>query len=149
MSLRFDRASGDGAGATFARFDTLFGMRRAEIAPAGLYNSVGRTNFTSPAIRIEATPDARSDIYAQYRALWLASRTDAFSTTGVRDAAGRLGNFAGHQLDMRVRHWLVRDALRFEATAVALWKGRFLEAAPNAPRNGDARYVSLNLTAYF
>jgi hypothetical protein len=41
LSLHFDRASGDENGPTFGRFDTLYGMRRAEIAPSGLYNTVG------------------------------------------------------------------------------------------------------------
>ena len=119
VSLRFDRASGDENGPVFSRFDTLFVMRRAEIAPSGLYNSVGRANLLSPAIRLEVTPSKRTDAFVNYRPLWLASRTDAFSTTGVRDMSGLSGNFAGHQIEARVRHWLVQDALRFEANAGA------------------------------
>ena len=81
--------------------------------------------------------------------MWLASRTDAFSTTGVRDPAGRSGRFAGHQIETRIRYWLIPETLRLEANGVLLLKGRFLENAPNAQRNGDARYFSLNLTANF
>lgn len=149
VSLRFDRASGDGPGATFGRFDTLFGMRRAELAPSGLYNSVGRANLSSPALRLELVPSGRSDVCVNYRPLWLASRTDAFSTSGVRDQSGGAGNFAGHQIEARVRHWIVQDALRFEANALLLLKGRFLKAAPNATGPGNTRYLSLNMIAFF
>ena len=81
--------------------------------------------------------------------MWLAERTDAFSTTGVRDPSGRAGSFAGHQLDARVRWWAVPKRLRAELNGVWLAKGRFLEAAPNAPQTGDTRYVSIALTTVF
>ncbi len=149
LSLRFDRASGDAPGSTFSRFDTLFGMRRAEIAPSGLYNSVGRANLLSPGVRFELAPSRRSDLFVQYRPLWLASRTDTFPTTNLRDPGGGSGRFAGHQMEARLRHWLLVDALRFEANLLYLAKGRFLRDAPQVPQNGNTRYGSLNLTAFF
>jgi hypothetical protein len=149
ISLEYDRASGDKPGGRNTRFDTLFGMRRAEIAPAGIFNAIGRANLSAPALRVEAQPSKRLDAFALWRPLWLASRFDAFSTTGVRDPTGRSGSFAGHQLETRARYWLLPDRLRAEATLLWLAKGRFLRDAPNAPDNGDTRYASLNLTAYF
>lgn len=44
ISAEFDYASGDRAGGTYTRFDSLFGMRRADLGPVGLYNVVARTN---------------------------------------------------------------------------------------------------------
>ncbi|UXC91391.1 alginate export family protein [Sphingobium sp. RSMS] len=149
LSLEFDRASGDRRGGRQGRFDTLFGMRRADLAPAGLYNALARTNIVTPGIRLEATPDKRWDWFATYRALWLASRTDAFSSTGVRDASGRSGSFAGHQVEGRVRHWIVPSRLRFEFDGLLLAKGRFLRDAPNATAGKWTRYTSFNLTASF
>lgn len=149
LSLEFDRASGDAQGGRYGRFDTLFGMRRAELAPAGLYNAVGRANLASPMLRLEVTPDKRTDAFLAVRPLWLAERTDAFSTTGVRDASGSAGSYAGLQLDSRVRYWLLPGRLRLEADAVWLGKGRFLKEAPNAPSSGDTRYLSLNATVSF
>lgn len=149
VSLRFDRVSGDGPGPTYSRFDTLYGMRRAELAPSGLYNSVGRANLLSPAIRFEVAPGRRTDAFFHYRPLWLASDTDSFSTSNVRDPAGRSGDFAGHQFEMRLRYWLVMNALRFEFSGLYLAKGRFLREAPNAPRSGNTTYASFNLTAFF
>ena len=149
LSVEFDRASGDRAGGDYGRFDTLFGMRRADLAPAGLYNAVARANIVTPGVRLEATPDKRWDWFAVYRAMWLASRTDAFSTTGVRDSSGRSGNFAGHQIEGRVRYWVIPSRLRFEFDGLLLAKGRFLRDAPNAPPRKWTRYTSFNLTASF
>jgi hypothetical protein len=89
------------------------------------------------------------DAFVGYRALWLADRRDAFSTTGVRDAGGNSGNFAGHQFDSRVRWWLVPGRLRFEADAVLLAKGGFLRRAPNAGAGKTTRYGSVNLSVSF
>lgn len=149
LSLEFDRASGDAAGGSYGRFDTLFGMRRADLAPAGLYNAVARANIVTPGIRLEATPDKRCDWFAVYRAMWLASRTDAFSTTGVRDSSGQSGSFAGHQLEGRIRYWILPARLRFEFDGLLLAKGRFLRDAPNAPSGKWTRYTSFNMTASF
>lgn len=81
--------------------------------------------------------------------MWLASRTDAFSTTGVRDSSGRSGNFAGHQIEARARYWIIPSRLRFEFDSLLLAKGRFLTEAPSAPPKKWARYTSFNLTASF
>lgn len=149
VSVEFDRASGDGGGRHYGRFDTLFGMRRAELAPAGLYNAIGRTNILTPGVRLEVSPGTQLDSFIVYRAMWLASRSDSFSTTGVRDAAGRSGSFAGHQIEGRIRYWLIPKMLRFEFDGVFLAKGHFLRSAPNAPTGRSTRYASFNLTAGF
>lgn len=78
--------------------------------------------------------------------MWLASRFDSFASTGMRDASGRSGRFAGHQLDSRIRY-KITPAITFEADAVLLRKGRFLVQAPNAPSERWTRYLSLNLIA--
>ena len=149
LAVELDYASGDGRGAKFSRFDTLFGMRRGELAPAGLYNAVGRTNLLSPVLRIEAIPTKRLDAFVAYRPLWLASRFDSFSTTGVRDASGSSGRFAGHQVEARVRYWLIPKRLRLEWNGLLLAKGRFMRHAPNAPAGGDTFYNSFNATISF
>lgn len=149
VSVEYDHASGDGPGRKFGRFDTLFGMRRADLAPAGIYNAIGRANIRTPGLRMEIAPGKRLDAFAVYRAMWLANRTDAFSTTGVRDATGRSGSFAGHQVEARLRYWLAPGFLRGEVNGVWLAKGRFLDTAPNAPATGDTRYISTAIAASF
>ena len=147
VAVEFDRGSGDHPGGTYTRFDTLFGMRRADFSPAGLYNAITRTNLVSAGARLELTPSKRTDGLLTYHALWLASAADAFASTGVRDAAGGSGTFGGHQIDARVRYWLVPKRLRFEADGVLLFKGGFLRDAPNAVPERTTRYISLNITA--
>ena len=149
VSAEFDWVSGDRPGGKYTRFDTLFGMRRADFAPSGLYAALGRANMITPGLRLEVAPPGPWDAFAAVRGLWLEARDDAFATTGVRDASGRSGRYAGAQIEARWRYWLIKDRLRAEADGVWLAKGRFLKRAPNAPKTGDTRYLSLNLTAQF
>ncbi len=149
IAIDYDHASGDRPGGRYTRFDTLFGMRRAELGPAGLYNAFGRTNVLSPGLRLEATPGHGTDLMATLRPMWLDAATDGFSTTGVRDPSGRSGRHAGTQLDFRLRHEPT-PRLQLELTAVGLLKGRFLTQAPNAnPDRRDTLYVSLNASTGF
>lgn len=149
LAMEFDYASGDRPGGRYGRFDTLFGMRRADLAPSGLYNAIARTNLMTTGLRVEAAPSTRLDGFATYRAMWLAAREDAFSSTNVRDSSGQSGRFAGHQMEARLRYWIIPARLRFEFDGVLLAKGRFLREAPNAPAGNWTRYASFNLTAMF
>ncbi len=147
LTLAYDWVSGDTPGGSYNRFDTLFGQRRGEYGPAGLFSAIGRANLSAPSLRLEAAPGKRFDALAVYRPLWLASPFDSFSTTGVIDKAGASGRFAGHQIDSRLRYWLVPGRLRGELNFDWIAKGRFLNSAPNAPRTGDTHYVGAVLTA--
>ncbi|MES2721583.1 MAG: alginate export family protein, partial [Pseudomonadota bacterium] len=149
LSAELDIATGDEAGGRYGRFDTLFGMRRADFAPSGLYNAIGRANIVTPGLRLEVAPSPRWDAFLVGRGLWLEAKEDSFSTTGVRDASGRAGRFAGGQLEGRWRYWVVKDRLRAEVNGVWLIKDRFLRQAPNAPRNGNETYISTSLTVQF
>ncbi len=142
LAVEFDRASGDGPGPRYTRFDTLFGMRRADLAPAGLYNAVGRANINALGLRAEIAPSRSWDAFIAYRPLWLDSRYDSFSTSGVRDPAGASGRFAGHQIDSRVRYWLLAGVLRAETNLVWLGKGGFYDHAPGSPGRRDTVYLS-------
>lgn len=146
LSAEFDYASGDGPGAQYQRFDTLFGMRRAELAPSGIYNAIGRANLQSLGLRLEATPTARLDVMGTWRLLWAADRHDGSSTTGIRDASGSAGKYAGQQLDGRVRYWLVPKRLRAEVNAIWLNRAGLLRNAPNASPHGDTHYLAAAIT---
>lgn len=147
VAALFDAASGDGGRAGhYGRFDTLYGARRFDFGPTALYGALQRTNIISPGLRIEAVPDKRTDVMVSYRAMWLENPRDSFATTGVRDANGTSGRFAGHQAEARVRHWLVQDVLQAETGGAVLFKHRFLRNAPNAPATVDSVYGYLDLT---
>jgi Alginate export len=149
LSLEYDYASGDGPDTDFGRFDTIFGMRRADFGPSGIYAAIGRTNLQTVGLRMETAPSQRLDAFAVYRALWAAAATDSFSTTGVRDPTGASGRFAGYQLEGRVRYWIIPQSLRTELNGAWLQKRGLLRDAPNATPYGDTLYLSLALTLSF
>lgn len=149
ISLEYDRASGDEPGPKYTRFDTLFGMRRADLAPAGIYAALGRTNIETLGLRAEVVPSARLDAFVNGRVLWAASGTDSFSSTGLRDPSGKSGRFAGFQMEGRLRYWVIPQHLRAELNMAWLKPETLLKHAPNANRHGDTRYLSMAMTAAF
>lgn len=149
LSLEFDHASGDGTGPRYTRFDTLFGMRRADLAPAGIFSAVGRTNVQALGLRLELAPSARLDLMTAWRVLRAAEATDSFSSTGIRDASGAAGRNAGQLLDMRLRYWVLPRKLRAEVNAVWLIRDRMLRDAPNASPWGNTHYGSAAVTYTF
>lgn len=149
VMIEADYASGDRRDGTFRRFDTLYGMRRADFAPAGLYSTVSRSNLIAVGPRLEATPWRRADALLTIKKLWLASARDAFGSTGVIDPSGRSGRDAGWQADARVRYWAIPRRLQLEADGVFLAKGQFLADAPNRSTNRDTAYLALNASVFF
>jgi hypothetical protein len=150
LALGFDLASGDKAGSkSINRFDTLYGARRFDFGPTGIYGPFSRANIVSPEARLEVKPNARWDALLAYRAAWLESTTDSFSNTGVRDNTGRSGRFAGHQIETRVRYWLVPKRVRLESGGAVLLDGRFLDDAPNNPNTGNTLYGYFSVTTTF
>jgi len=147
VAALFDAASGDqGKAGRLGRFDTLYGARRFDFGPTALYGALQRTNIVSPGLRLEVAPDKRTDVMVSYRALWLENPRDAFATTGVRDATGASGRFAGHQAEARLRHWIVPDLLQAETGGAVLLKQGVLRNAPNAPGTGNSVYGYFDLT---
>lgn len=149
LSAELDYASGDGPGASYQRFDTVFGMRRADLAPSSLYSLLARTNMQGLGIRVEAAPGARLDVMGTYRALWAADGTDSFAGSGVRDASGASGRYAGLQLEGRIRYWLVPRHWRAELNAAWFDRAGLLRDAPNSSPYGDTIYGSAALTYSF
>ena len=150
LAVQFDFASGDGADpGTLNRFDSLFGSRRFELGPTSLFGALGRANLISPAIRVEISPNTRWDAFVAWRPLWLASASDSFAATGVRDRQAESGRFAGHQIEARARYWLVPGVVRADAGVALLAKGAFLRHAPNSRDTGDTRYGYLDLGLVF
>lgn len=142
-------ASGATGGTDYRRFDPLFGGRRGDFGPISLYGPLSWSNIVSPGVSVEGKPSKKWDFAVKARKLLLASATDSFASTSVRDASGASGRDAGFQVEGRVRNWLVPKRLRVEAGAALLAKGRFLTDAPNAPATGDMRFGYLTLSSFF
>lgn len=150
LFLFADYGTGDDADtADYERFDYLFGKRRGDFGPTGLYGLLSRGNIASAGLGVTGKPFAGTDVELTGRGAWLDEATDSFAKTKVVDPAGESGTYAGTQIAARVRHWLVPDRYRLELGGVYFDKGRFLRTAPNAPQNGDTRYGYVALTASF
>lgn len=151
FALQYDFASGDHdpTDGDNQRFDTLFGARRFEFGPTGIYGAIARANINSPGVRIEAKPAKGLDGFISYRAVFLASERDTLTTAGVQDASGASGNFVGNQIEARVRYDLVPGNIKLEGGAAYLIDGEFLKNAPNATRDGDTGYFYSQITFSF
>jgi len=150
VALEADYATGNRTGdGHYGRFDSLYGQRRADYSPAGLYNAVNRSNLVLIGPRIDVSPSHRVDAFASVKKAWLDSARDGFATTGVVDPSGRSGRDAGWQVDGRLRYWAVPKRLQFSVDGTWLAKGRFLRTAPNRSSAADTLFGSLSATAFF
>lgn len=140
VSFEYDLATGDDASRSYGRFDGLFGSRRADYGPSGIFGPLGRSNLSSPGVRFEVTPSKSWDAMAFWRLAWLDSATDSFASTGVSDPSGQSGRFGGHQIEARVRYWVIPKAIRVELGGAALLRGTFLRNAPAATDWGNSVY---------
>lgn len=131
---QYDYASGDRSPVDGQnnRFDPLFGARRFEFGPTGLYGAIGRANVNTPGVRLELQPDRSIDCFAAYRLVWLASAEDAWSSAALRDPTGGSGTFLGHQIEGRVRWEALPKNLAVEAGSALLVRGGFAKEAPGA-----------------
>jgi hypothetical protein len=150
VALLGDYSTGDHAGsASFNRFDSLYGSRRGDWGPTGIFGPLNRSNTTSVGAKLEVKPGKRMDAFVEWRELWLDSTTDSFSRTSVRDPAGASGRHAGRQYQARVRYWVLPGQMQIDAGGAVLAKGRFLTDAPNAPATGNSVHGYLDLNFFF
>ncbi len=150
-AIRYDYASGDADpnDGSNGRFDTLFGARRFEFGPTGIYGAVPRANLNSPEYSVSVRPRPNLDLSVSHRFLWLAEARDAWTSAGVRDASGASGMELGQQLEFRVRWDLVPGNVRLDTGLTHLFVGDFQRTAPNSTREGDVNFVYLELTLQF
>lgn len=142
IALIYDFASGDKnpGDSKNGRFDTLYGARRFEFGPTGIYGAIARVNMHAPGVRLNLKPHARINATMNYRALWLASNRDTWGITGVRDPSGRSGSFVGSQFDAQIQWQLLPGNLFIEAGYTRLFAGQFIHHAPNAGHRSDINY---------
>jgi hypothetical protein len=147
VAALYDRASGDPdpGDDRSGQFDSLFGARRFEYAPTGIYGPFFRGNITGPGVQVLAAPVRPVEILVAHRALWLAEARDAWVGSGLDDPTGEAGRFLGHHLEARVR-WRVRRWLLVEGNWAHFFKGSYLERVPGSPRTPDSDYVTVGFT---
>jgi hypothetical protein len=94
-------ASGDRSPADTAnqRFERLFGFAR----PLSASDYIQWENLKSPKVRLEFAPTSSVRVDVGLSGYWLASGTDRWNATGLRDASGASGTYMGREFDVRVR----------------------------------------------
>lgn len=144
----FDYASGDEdpADGDNQRFDTLYGARRFEYGPSGIFGPFLRTNMLTPGWRLNLTPRDDLQAYVGHRAYWLASDRDIWLAANLRDQTGQSGDFLGHQLEACVTWQLIPGNLALEAGGAWLSEGEFAEAQASPEDPGASSYVYTQLS---
>lgn len=151
LVAQFDYASGDSDpdDGENNRFDSLYGVRRFDFGPLGVYGPFARANIISPGLRLQLKPSANVSMFVAHRGYWLASDKDAWVVAGIRDPEGNSGSYIGQQLEARVRWDITPENLRWEIGGAYLFKGGFANDAPNANDDGDSNYLYSQVTFSF
>lgn len=138
LALEYDYASGDHDpnDKKDQRFDTLYGARRFEFGPTGIYGAFARSNINTPGLRVTAAPRSDVQLGLAHRLYWLAENKDSWTSANLRDTTGRTDNFIGQQLELTAR-WDFNSSLNFETGYAHLFKGTFAKETANAPTDKD------------
>jgi len=146
LSLEYDFASGDknpNDGENNA-YKGLYGVARGDLGPTSLWSAFGRTNISSPAIRLSAKPSKQLDFMLCDRFVWLASDTDSWA--GLRDKTGDSGNYVGNQLEGRLRWNTLPGNLKLEAGIAHIFCGTFMKETPASPAPSNVSYTYVMCT---
>ena len=151
LMFQYDRATGDEdpTDAEIDRFNTLFGARRFDFGPTGIYGIVARSNIDSPGVRLTFRPGAKWQGMLSYRSLLLEAARDGWIGSGWRDASGAAGSSIGRHLEGSFSWSAIPDRLSFETGFAHLWAGRFAEQTAGTAFRGNPQYFYAALTTTF
>ncbi|GKS59366.1 alginate export family protein [Nitrospira sp.] len=143
VALQYDYASGtvDPNGQSNQTFDTLFGARRFEYNPTGVFGPFFRSNISSPGVRAGFQPRADTSVSLKYRAWYLAQAKDAWVGSGLQDPTGASGNFLGQDLELRVSWQWITDPrlIEIEVGYDYFFKGSYVQRQAEIPGNPSAQ----------
>ena len=139
----WDYASGDRnpTDTKSGAFDSLFGDRRAELGPIGIWGIVSRSNLNSPAVQLFLRHGSNADFSVQLRGVWLAEARDRWRPANLWDPTGQAGTHAGTQTDFRLRYRVGRH-FEFDGGLTFFDEGAFVRALKPSP-DGHATFVYL------
>lgn len=151
LVFHYDYASGDRqpGDSQSEGFDTLFGARRWEYGPTGIWGPFFRTNLSSPGWRIIATPSPGWILQVKHRVWYLAQATDSFGSSGLQDPTGQAGTSLGHDMELRAQ-WTLNTNLDVDVGYVHWFKGSYFDRLPAsaglpAGGNKDSDYVYVQM----
>lgn len=145
----YDHATGDRdpGDARSGAFDTLYGARRFELGPSGVYGLAARSNLRSPGVQMAIRPTAAAEFSVQYRGIWLDQARDRWRSSNLRDETGAAGTFAGRQSDVRLRYrWT--EHLEFDGAVLFFEEARFTRTVKPSP-SGHTTFVTLGAEVRF
>ena len=151
LMLQYDRATGDESPTDLRidRFNTLFGARRFDFGPTGIYGIAARSNIDSPGVRLTFRPAPRWQAMLAYRSLRLEAARDGWIGSGWRDTTGAAGDSIGRHLEGSFTWAAIPDRLSVETGFAHLWAGRFAEQTAGAAFRGDPQYFYAAVTTSF
>lgn len=136
IQVQYDYATGGKTGKTSNSFDTLYGARRWEYGPTGIFGAFARNNINSPGTRLFVIPHRDVTAFLAYRAWWMADAKAPWVPANLVDPTGKAGDFIGQTVEFSA-HWDAHDNIALEAGWTCLIKGEFARNAPGAPANHD------------
>jgi hypothetical protein len=110
-------------------FDPLFGGRRGDLIPTGIYGPFRRSNIVSPGVRLQLTPRPDLKAFLKLRYWRLAQEKDAFVGTGLSDPSGNAGSDLGTDIELSAQ-WTPRPWLTLETGYDHWFKGSYLSEVP-------------------
>ena len=151
LMFQYDYASGDEDPGDLRdeRLNTIFGARRFDFGPTGIYGIVARGNLDSPGARLTFKPAPRWQTMFSYRWLKLAEARDAWVGSGWRDPTGAAGRSIGEQLEGSFLWSVIPDRLSLDLGFAHWWAGRFAKQTAGAAFRGDAQYFYAAVTTNF
>jgi hypothetical protein len=151
ISLQYDRASGDHnpTDDRNERFNTLFGARRFDFGPTGIYGLAFRSNLETPGVRLTLKPAERWQTMFAYRSFRLAAARDVWVGSGYADPTGAAGKSIGRQLEGDFSVEILPNRLSIEAGAAYDRAGRFARTTAGADFLGNPWYFYAAVTTRF
>ena len=147
--VRFDYATGsDDRDGNDHSFDPLFGARRFDFGPTGIFGPFRRSNLVSAGVGLQLAPHPRVKARVDVRYSALAQGKDSFSGNALRDPSGDAGRQLGTDLEFGVQ-WNPRSWLSFEVVYDHWFKGDYLDDVPGAGSNRDSDYFALSTALRF
>lgn len=151
LILQYDRATGDEDPTDLdgERFNTLYGPRRSDFGPTGIYGIANRSNIDSPGLRLTWQPAPRWQTMFAYRSLRLQEARDGWIGSGWRDPSGAAGSSIGRHLEGSFTFDAVPGRVSLETGFAHLAAGRFAEQTAGAAFRGDPQYFYTAVTTSF
>lgn len=151
LALQYDGATGDEdpADDRIERFNTLFGARRFDFGPTGIFGIAARSNIESLGVRLTFRPARRWQAMVSYRSLRLAARRDGWIGSGWRDTSGAAGDSIGRFLEGSFTFEAIPARLDVETGFAHLWAGSFAERTAGAAFRGNPTYFYAAITTTF